>query len=67
MKLVTMIFIGVVAVLILLYDGVALLRGGGRATISSIILAAAYTPPYGALIPFVFGALVVHLLTGKPE
>ena len=48
------------------FDAIALWRGGGRATISSIVLSAAYTPPYGALIPLLIGGLVIHLLTGRP-
>lgn len=66
MKGVTVVFIVSVIACIAIYDVIALVRGGGRATISSVVLAASYQPPYGALIPFLLGGLAVHLLTGRP-
>lgn len=58
----TVLFLLALVACIAIYDSLALWRGGGRATISSVILAAAYSPPYGALIPLLFGLLLGHLL-----
>lgn len=58
----TAFFIGAMALAVAIYDVIVLIRGGARATISSVILSAVYSPPYGALIPLAFGVLLGHLL-----
>jgi hypothetical protein len=57
----TIFFIWALILAIAIYDVIALLRGG-RATISSVIITASYSPPWGALIPLAIGIVLGHLL-----
>lgn len=67
MKTITIIFIGAAVVLIAVYDVIALLRGGGAATISSIIIHAIYANPWGLLIVLALGVLIGHLIWAQPR
>jgi len=57
MKNLTKIILLVSAAALGLYDIVALVKGGGEATISVVILEASHNYP---IIPFLFGVLMGH-------
>jgi membrane protein insertase Oxa1/YidC/SpoIIIJ len=57
MKKITQIIMVVTTVLILIYDAIAYVKGGGEATISSIIIVTSHENP---LLPFLMGVLMGH-------
>ena len=57
MKKITLIIMIICAIFLVVYDVIAIMKGGTEASISSIIITASYQMP---LIPFTFGILCGH-------
>jgi len=67
-KVRTAIFIGIMAIVIVLYDFITYFKNGPESTISNIINEWAFDahPLMVFLFGFIFGGLVIHFLEWKP-